>query len=333
MVLSAIEAVFEGGHSMFIWEKKGMIFSPNKHSDWMFSHAQCPFTYDFGDYIRIYFSTREDYKDGMSRAHGGWIDVDKNNLTNVIRIADKPMLEPGNVGEFDEFGTMPNSIIKEKDKYYLYYCGWTRKTSVPYEWEIGLAVSSDAKTFSKVGKGPLIGPTMDEPYLFACPQVYRLSPDDWHMFYLSGQKWLTDEKTGKKESQYLLVHATSTDGINWVRNPKPILPPVVEHESQTSAAIIKIDNRYHMFFCYRYGLDFRGNEGRGYAMGYAYSDDFFTWTRDDSQVGISVSETGWDSQMIAYPYVTEINGKIIMLYCGNGFGYEGFGYAELISME
>lgn len=44
---------------MFKWEKKGLVFTPNGYSDWMFSHAQCPFTYDFGDYIRVYFSTRD----------------------------------------------------------------------------------------------------------------------------------------------------------------------------------------------------------------------------------------------------------------------------------
>ena len=311
----------------FKWHKKGLIFSPNGYSDWMYSHAQCPFVYDFGDYIRVYFSTREAYKNGMSRAHGGWVDLDKNNLKNVIRIAQEPMVDLGGVGEFDEFGSMPNSIVKVGEEYYLYFCGWTRAVSTPYSWEIGLAKGTDGKRFKKVGKGPLIGPTLYEPYLHACPQVYRLADDDWHMFYLSGQRWLKGEE--KMESQYVLVHATSKDGINWNRNPKPVLEEKVEYESQTSAAIVKINERYHMFFCYRYGLDFRHTKGRGYAMGYAYSDDLFNWTRDDSKVGIDVSESGWDSEMIAYPYVTKINDKYIMLYCGNHFGEEGFGYAEL----
>ncbi len=311
---------------MFKWNKKGMIFSPDRYSEWMYSHAQCPFTYDFGDYIRIYFSTREAYIEGMSKAYGGWVDVDRKDMKKILNIADQPVLELGQIGEFDEFGSMPNSIVKVGDEFYLYFCGWTRAVSTPYCWEIGLAKGTDGKTFNKVGKGPIIGPTMEEPYLHACPQVYILD-GVWHMFYLSGQRWIQGNE--KMESQYLIVHATSGDGIKWNRNPNPIIESKVEYESQTSAAIIKMNNKFHMFFCYRYGLDFRKSDGRGYTLGYAYSEDLMNWKRDDSQVGISLSEDGWDSKMIAYPHIAQIDGKYYMFYCGNDFGKDGFGYAEL----
>jgi hypothetical protein len=54
-----------------------------------------------------------------------------------------------------------------------------------------------------------------------------------------------------------------------------------------------------------------------------------TWKRDDSQAGIDVSESGWDSDMICYPHIAKINDKYVMFYCGNNFGQDGFGYAEL----
>ena len=147
------------------------------------------------------------------------------------------------------------------------------------------------------------------------------------MFYLSGQRWLQGAE--KQESQYLLVHATSPDGIVWNRDPRPVIQPKVEFESQTSAAIIYLENKWHMFFCYRYGLDFRTGKDRGYRIGYASSKDFFNWTLDDSKCGIDVSPEGWDSEMIAYPHIFKVNNKYVMLYCGNHFGYDGFGYAEL----
>lgn len=311
----------------FKWHKKGMIFSPNNHHKCMYNYAQCPFPVDFGDFLRVYFSTREKYENNMCRSYGGFVDLDKKDLTKIINISKEPMMDFGGIGEFDEFGSMPNSIIKHNDEYYLYYCGWNRGISAQYSWEIGLAKSKDGERFKRVGKGPVIGPTLYEPYLHACPIVYKFGENDWHMYYLSGIRWIKTD--AKMESQYLLMHATSEDGIDWKRNAKPIIKPKVEYESQTSAAVIKIDNKYHMFFSYRYGIDFRENRDKGYRIGYASSNDLLNWERDDSKAGIDVSDEGWDSSMVAYPHIYKVNEKYIMFYCGNHFGEQGFGYAEL----
>lgn len=312
---------------MFKWKKKGMIFSPKNHYSWMSTHAQCPFPLDFGDFIRIYFATREAYQNGMCRAFGGFVDVEKDNLQNIIRVSERPLLDLGGVGEFDEFGSMPISVVPHNGEYYLYYVGWTRSFSVPYDWEIGFAKSKDGERFEKIGKGPLVGPTLYEPYLNSTPVVYKFADDDWHMFYHTGVQWL--KGADKLESQYLIKHAISVDGIDWKRTSVPIIPTKVENECQTTPAIMCIGHKYHMFFCYRHGLDFRDASDKAYRIGYAWSDDLTTWTRDDSQAGIDVSPTGWDSQMIEYPHISKINGKYVMFYCGNHFGRDGFGFAEL----
>jgi len=312
---------------MFKWIKKGMIFSPNSKYSWMVTHAQCPFPLDFGDFIRIYFATREKYENNLCRAFGGFVDVDKNNLQNILRISDQPLMSLGDIGEFDEFGSMPISVVRHNNEYYLYYVGWSRRVSVPYEWQIGFAKSSDGEKFTKIGKGPLFGSNFDEPYLLSTPVVYKFSENDWHMFYHTGIKWI---KQGKKhESQYIIKHAVSNDGINWKRNNKQVIPFKVENECQTTPAIMKLNDTYHMFFCYRHGLDFRELKNKSYRIGYAKSNDLVNWERDDSKAGIDVSEYGWDSQMIEYPHISKINNKHIMFYCGNGFGKEGFGFAEL----
>lgn len=313
----------------FKWNKKGLIFSADNHRPWMFSHAQCPFPLEFDDFVRIYFATREEYKNNMCRAYGGFVDVDKNDFTKVLRISEEPLMELGGIGEFDEFGSMPISVIKKGNEFWLYYVGWSRHFSVPYDWEIGLAKSSDGAHFTKVGKGPLLGPTLEEPYLNSTPVVYRWGEDDWHMFYHTGIQWLSNGE-GKLESQYLIKHATSSDGLNWKRGEKPIIPLKVENECQTTPAIMKIDGTYHMFFCYRHGLDFRFNLDKAYRIGYAYSTDLKNWYRDDSCAGIDVSDEGWDSEMIEYPHIKNIGGKFYMFYSGNYFGKGGFGYAELV---
>jgi len=65
-------------------------------------------------------------------------------------------------------------------------------------------------------------------------------------------------------------------------------------------------------------------------LGYAYSTNLIEWVRDDKSKGIEFGKTGeWDSDMMCYPHLMEINNKVYMLYNGNNFGKDGFGLAVL----
>jgi hypothetical protein len=83
-----------------------------------------------------------------------------------------------------------------------------------------------------------------------------------------------------------------------------------------------------MFFCYRYSSHFRGRQN-GYRIGYASSRNLIEWERDDTKAGIDVSDQGWDDEMISYPHVFELDGRIYMAYLGNQVGRYGFGLAVL----
>ena len=102
-----------------------------------------------------------------------------------------------------------------------------------------------------------------------------------------------------------------------------------EDEAQACPDIVYSHGRYHMHFCYRRGLDFRTNVGGSYRIGYAWSTNLADWHRDDEQVDLDVSPDGWDSEMVAYPAVFELDGRTYMLYAGNGNGKTGFGLAVL----
>lgn len=86
-----------------------------------------------------------------------------------------------------------------------------------------------------------------------------------------------------------------------------------------------------MLFCFRESFDFRKNTSRGYRLGHAWSEDLVTWFRDDaSPLVLPLGESGqWDSEMICYPHLAEVNGEIYLLYNGNQFGRHGFGAAQL----
>ena len=67
--------------------------------------------------------------------------------------------------------------------------------------------------------------------------------------------------------------------------------------------------------------------GAAYRIGYAESADGLAWERKDEQVGISVSDDGWDSMSVEYPCVFDHKGQRFMLYNGNRYGLTGFGLA------
>lgn len=317
---------------MFKWNKLGQIFNPSKLNsyEWMKEQAQNPYVVDMKEYIRVYFNCRpEKDKDGKSTSFAGFVDLDKKDFFNILNISSKPILSLGTKGAFDEFGVMSGAVFPFGDELYLYYVGWTRMISVPYNWAIGLAISRDGgQTFTRFGNGPIIGAAFNEPFLQAgCSSMIKIN-DTFHLWYTSGIKWIDTEL--KPESVYQIMHAISGDGINWNRDGVPVIKSVIEDEAQASPTVINIENRWHMFFSYRHSVNFR-NKDRGYRLGYAWSDDLKLWHRDDSKIGLDISESGWDSGMICYPHICKIDGKIYLFYCGNDFGREGFGVAELIS--
>lgn len=123
--------------------------------------------------------------------------------------------------------------------------------------------------------------------------------------------------------------AFSSDGISWTKLNRDLIPVRIEaDECQASPDVFFDGSKYHMFFCYRRSLNYRGKAG-GYRIGYAVSDNLSNWQRNDERVGIDVSEDGWDSEMISYPHVFELDGKVYMFYLGNAVGRFGFGAALL----
>jgi predicted GH43/DUF377 family glycosyl hydrolase len=317
---------------MFKWKKLGRVFNPQdvKGKPWLNEFAQAPSVLIFDKFIRVYFACRPlPDANGQYVSYSAFVDFNRNNLTEIVNIAKQPILELGERGTFDEFGTYPTSVIRNGNEIIAYYGGWTRCESVPFNVAIGIAKSTDnGETFKKMGPGPVISYSINEPFILSGPKIRKFN-DTWYLFYIAGRKWI--ENDGKPEPVYKIRMATSTDGINWIKADKDIIEDKLEvDEAQASPDVIFLNGKYHMFFCYRYGLNFRGKE-KGYRIGYASSTDLINWVRDDSKVGIEVSEEGWDSEMISYPHVFELDNKIYMYYLGNGVGRFGFGLAELES--
>jgi hypothetical protein len=306
------------------WIKKGVIYKPDGSLAHSRSHAQVPFAYKHPDFLRVYFSSRNDQ--GYSQPT--FIDVDYDDPTKILYIHDKPVLELGGPGEYDETGSMPAWFVNMPNgELWLYYTGWNR-TYNSYRLSMGLAVSHDrGLTFKKMFVGPIMDRSIQNPIWAAQPSVIREEDGTWRMWYISGHK--CEYIHGYPEPYYRCQSATSNDGIHWNISDVPTLDFDDFLHAVGRPSVFKEDGIYKMYYSYRHTRDYRTDRNQSYRLGYAESVDGEHWERKDSLVGIHKSDNpdDFDYQMINYANYYTHNGKKYLLYNGNGFGAAGFGYA------
>lgn len=314
------------------WLKHGKIFDPTAHTlpNGCVQFAQSPQALVFDDFVRIYFSTRAVDTKGKFLSHIAFVDMHKN-LHDIIRVSGQTVIPLGGLGCFDEHGIFPMNVVRHGDLVYGYTCGWNRRVSVSVDTAVGLAISRDnGLTFERIGDGPVLAASLHEPCLVGDGFV-KVVDGVFHMWYIFGTGWKKYAHDVAPDRTYKIGHATSHDGVNWVKEEaRQIISDLLgPDESQALPTVVKMDGRYHMFFCYRESFDFRKAQGRGYRIGHAWSDDLSNWTREDSTLKLEGTPGAWDSDMQCYPHVFECGGKVYLLYNGNEFGRYGFGLAEL----
>lgn len=300
------------------WVKKGLIFAPDGKLDWMVTHASMPFAERIRNNIyRVYFCGRNE----QCRAQMGYLEIDIDEPREILHITEKPALELGSLGAFDDTGVWPSWMIHCGDTAYMYYTGRMAGMTVPFYSCIGLAISRDGgKTFERLSRAPVIGRNNVDPYLIATPAIL-FEDNGWRMWYSSGDRWVMIN--GEPKHYYNIKYAESRDGTNWDRDGTVCIDFKSEDEYAIGRpCVLKDEGIYKMWYSYR---------GESYRIGYAESRDGISWQRKDYEVGIDVSDSGWDSEMICYAYVFDHEGTKYMLYNGNGYGRTGLGYAVLDS--
>ena len=74
------------------WQKKGLIYMPPKDNNWRDNSALTPTAFLLDEnIIRVYSSFRD--SKGIGRI--GYVDLDANNPSNIIKISDQPVLDVG----------------------------------------------------------------------------------------------------------------------------------------------------------------------------------------------------------------------------------------------
>lgn len=316
---------------MSLWKPHGLCLSPKEiKSNWFATHVQVPVVdiHTGGDFWRIYFSGRNNK--GQSRIT--FVDTERGNPQNILKICEHPICDFGQPGSFDDSGYMPTHIINTGERKFLYYIGWTQKVTVAYQNAVGIIeVKNDS--YQKLFKGPILGMDKVDPFFvgtFMCIQEENYLKG----YYLSTNEWSKNPYTDKLEPIYDIKTATSLDGIEWTKSGITAIPLKENEGGLASAAVIKLDDQYLMWYSKRGKYLYRNKDSKeSYDLGFAISNNGDNWTRLDDFHGLPNKRQEWESDMRGYPYIIQENETLYLFYNGNGFGQTGFGYATCTIQE
>lgn len=298
------------------WIKKGLIYGPDEKSSWAKNSALTPTPILIDEKIRVYAGFRDNK--GVSRI--GFVDLDANNPSKVLKVSENPVLDIGIPGTFDDNGVILGDVIFHDKKLFMYYVGFQLVDKVKFLAYTGLAISSDGgNTFKRFSRAPVLDRSDRELYFRA---IHSIMVEDgvWKAWCGTGSEF--EFIDGKYVPKYNTRYLESVDGINFP-NEGQICIDFQENEYRIGRPrVIKDHGVYKMFYTV-------GTFSSDYLPGYAESKDGLKWKRKDKKIGIDLSEKGWDSKHLCYPSFLKYKDDFYMFYNGNNFGFDGFGYAVL----
>jgi len=221
-----------------------------------------------------------------------------------------PVLQAG-PSDWDAFEVSSGNVIKTSSGYSMYYAG--RSSPWSFHYAIGLATSTDGKSWTKFGTNPIldVGPSGAwDSGLVANPSVIQ-DDAELKMYYI-----------GSDGAAYNIGLATSSDGVSWVKHPAPVLRvgDVGEWDSALVAnpSVIKDGSTYKMWY--------QGGDGLTTKIGYATSNDGVTWLKHTGPVLERGPSGFWDALAsgLELPSVVKDGSVFMMWYFAALIGVIGY---------
>lgn len=306
------------------WRKLGQVYLPSGRLPWARSHAHLPTAEVLNDdVVRVYFAALDERQFGRI----GYVDLDARDPLHILSEAQEPILDMGPLGAFDDSGVTPSCIVNCGAQKFLYYIGWQRCQRVPYMLYTGLAISEDGgASFRRSSAVPLLDRTNQDPFSRAAPMVLPWK-DGFRMWYWTCTHWSTEGNHVHYHN--VIKDAFSKDGLTWTSpDIVRVCPDAPLDYAVGRPWVVARGKSYQMWFSIR-----SSNPKMPYRIGFARSTNCEDWERLDHLAGIQCSSTGWDSEMVCYPCIIQVSGKLYMFYNGNGHGMTGFGCAVLEEHE
>lgn len=299
------------------WEKLGRIYHPtetNRHPK-LVTHTANPLPVQIdGDVYRIFYSGR----DASNRSSVGAVDIDIVSR-RIVCDYNRPFFEFGPKGSFYADGVSIGCCYITQNARYMLFMGWQTPPGSHFRGDIGRLIINDDLTLRLDSATPLLGIDEMDPISLSYPWVAEDGNGGFIMWYGSTETW----DAGNGEMLHAFSYATSVDGQLWKRCGTALPYELGRAQAFSRPTVARrIDGSFEMWFSFR-------GPGQKYRIGYATSLDGRKWHLALDDAGIAVSGSGWDSEMIEYPYVFDHNGERYMLFNGNNYGKTGFGLAVL----
>lgn len=297
------------------WEKLGLIYEVNEGHPLLLSHASNPLAvHTSGDEFRVYFSGRDIH----NKSSVGWVDLDIISK-KVLKSGSEPLISYGSEDSFYSHGISIGNLYKSPNhRQYILFMAWQIRGKGHWRGDIGRLELKDNGAIDLSPNAPFMSTDQEDKISLSYPHV-ELHEGLYKMWYGSTIDW----NSVNGEMIHVIKYATSKDAENWEKHGVAIPYELGTAQAFSRPTVIIDDEGYHMWYSYRDG------SGRKYRIGYSHSYDGINWTNKLDDVGINVSNTGWDSEMICYPFIFDHKGERYMLYNGNDFGRYGFGLAIL----
>lgn len=297
------------------WKKEGQIFEVDSKNPDLISHASNPLAIHLKDDVfRIFFSARNiDNKSSIS-----FVDIDLIKK-QVLSKCNRTIIKHGSENSFYSHGISIGNMYKGlNNESYILFMGWQIRGNNHWRGDIGrLEMFNDNELKLSPEKAFMICDDKDKvslsyPFVFFDEGLYK-------MWYGSTIDWSSENG----EMIHVIKYATSKDGENWKKHGIAIPYKIGEAQAFSKPSVIKNELGYHMWYSYRSG------SGEKYRIGYSFSKNGVNWERKHHLTGIDVAKSGWDSEMVCYPFVFKHKNETYMLYNGNSHGKYGFGLASL----
>ena len=269
--------------------------------------------------VRVYVGCWD--QDGISRI--GHIDLKASNPLEIINISQKPDLDIGRDGCFDENGVFPGHVNYQDGDVYLHYTGFQLGYKIRHYNFGGLAIAlkQDNTRFNRYSESPILDRSDEGLFVRAGSSTIQVK-DKFYTVYSAGSGW--DKVGGKLRPKYDVYIQKTVDGKSFSKEGVKIVEcdENIEH-GLGRPQIIRIGEFYYVFYT-------RRMKSFKYFFGASRSKDLISWERIDDKIeGIKHSTDGFDSDMIYFPNVIETKYGIYLFYSGNNFGGGGLGVAKI----